>query len=36
MIGIIALPDFPADADWGLRLTGADPVPAPDGRARND
>ena len=25
MIGIIALPDFPADADWGLRLTGADP-----------
>jgi hypothetical protein len=34
MIGIIALPDFPADADWGLRLTGADPVP--DGRARND
>lgn len=36
MIGIIALPDVPADADWGLRLTGADPVPAPDGRARND
>ena len=34
MIGIIALPDVPADADWGLRLTGADPVP--DGRARND
>lgn len=24
VIGIIALPDFPSDADWGLRLTYVD------------
>lgn len=29
VIGIIALPDFPSDADWGLRLTAANPEPAP-------
>ena len=26
IIGIILLPDFPADSDWGLRLTYAGPV----------
>jgi hypothetical protein len=26
IIGIIMLPDFPADSDWGLRLTYAGPV----------
>jgi hypothetical protein len=28
IIGIIMLPDFPADSDWGLRLTYAGPVTA--------
>jgi hypothetical protein len=27
VIGMIMLPDFPADTDWGLRLTFAYPAP---------
>ena len=27
VIGIIDLPDFPGDADWGLRLTCLDSAP---------
>jgi hypothetical protein len=28
MIGIIDLPDFPGDLDWGLRLTYLGPAPS--------
>lgn len=28
IIGIVRLPDFPADIDWGLRLTYAGPAPS--------
>jgi hypothetical protein len=33
-IGIITLPDFPSDIDWGLRLTYAGPTPASGRRPR--
>ena len=32
VIGIIMLPDFPANIDWGLRLTYTGPAPPPQGR----
>jgi hypothetical protein len=33
VIGIIMLPEFPADIDWGLRLTYEGPAPPSPGRA---
>ncbi|MCX6629750.1 MAG: hypothetical protein NTW28_19195, partial [Candidatus Solibacter sp.] len=32
VIGIIMLPEFPADLDWGLRLTYEGPAPPSQGR----
>ncbi len=34
VIGIIMLPEFPGDIDWGLRLTYEGPAPASQRRAR--
>jgi hypothetical protein len=35
VIGIIMLPDFPGDIDWGLRLTYSGPAPLQPGRRGN-
>jgi hypothetical protein len=35
-IGIMMLPDFPGDIDWGLRLTYTSPAPPDQGGRRGN